>query len=103
MPTQEPGERIHNFKEVSYGYTEELALQEASRCLNCKSKPCVAGCPVNIDIPSFIAKVKDKDYDGAYGVITESSSLPAVCGRVCPQESQCESRCTLGIKYEPSR
>ena len=101
MPTQEPGERIHNFKEVSLGYTEDLALQEASRCLNCKSKPCVAGCPVNIDIPSFIAKVKDKEFDAAYDIITQSSSLPAVCGRVCPQESQCESRCTLGIKYEP--
>ena len=94
MPTQAPAERIRNFEEVSYGYTKELALQEAQRCLNCKAKPCVAGCPVNIDIPNFISKICEDKLDEAYDVITESSSLPAVCGRVCPHESHCESLCT---------
>ena len=101
MPTQDPADRITNFEEVSLGYTKEQALAEAQRCLNCKAKPCVAGCPVNIDIPNFISKICEDKLDEAYDVISESSSLPAVCGRVCPQESQCESRCTLGIKYEP--
>ena len=101
MPTQDPKVRAHNFNEVAMGYTEEIALLEADRCLNCKNRPCVMGCPVNISIPEFISKIKDKDYEGAYGVINQSSSLPAVCGRVCPQESQCESKCTLGIKNEP--
>ena len=101
MPTQDPKVRAHNFNEVAMGYTEEIALLEAERCLNCKNRPCVAGCPVNISIPEFISKIKEKDYEGAYGVINVSSSLPAVCGRVCPQESQCESKCTLGIKNEP--
>lgn len=101
MPVQEAKVRARNFKEVALGYTPELAVAEATRCLNCKNKPCVSGCPVNIDIPSFISRVKVSDFEGAYEVISQSSSLPAVCGRVCPQESQCESKCTLGIKFEP--
>ena len=101
MPVQEASVRAHNFKEVAIGYTEEIAVAEAQRCLNCKNRPCVEGCPVNISIPEFISKVKDRDFEGAYGIISESSSLPAVCGRVCPQETQCESKCTLGIKLEP--
>lgn len=101
MPVQDAKERARNFSEVALGYSKETALAEASRCLNCKNKPCVAACPVNIDIPSFITKINEKDYEGAYQVINEYSSLPAVCGRVCPQETQCESKCTLGIKFEP--
>ncbi|MBP5665208.1 MAG: NADPH-dependent glutamate synthase [Clostridia bacterium] len=101
IPTQEPAVRARNFNEVALGYDEETAVAEALRCLNCKNRPCVSGCPVNIRIPDFIAKMKERDFEGAYGIITESSSLPAVCGRVCPQESQCESKCTLGIKFEP--
>lgn len=101
MPTQLASVRAHNFLEVSTGYTEEIAVMEANRCLDCKNKPCINGCPVNIDIPSFISRIKEKDYEGAYQVISKSSSLPAVCGRVCPQESQCEAVCTLGIKFEP--
>ncbi|MCD8308674.1 MAG: NADPH-dependent glutamate synthase [Clostridia bacterium] len=101
MPVQEPAVRARNFKEVALGYTEEIAVAEADRCLNCKNKPCVQGCPVNISIPEFISKVKEKDFEGAYNIISQSSSLPAVCGRVCPQETQCESKCTLGIKFQP--
>ena len=101
MPTQEPSVRARNFKEVALGYPAELAVEEAKRCLNCKNRPCVSGCPVNISIPEFISKIKSEDFEGAYQIITQSSSLPAVCGRVCPQESQCESKCTLGIKFEP--
>ncbi len=101
MPTQDAITRRNNFKEVALGYTEEMAVSEANRCLNCKNQPCVSGCPVNIRIPEFISKIKEKDYEGAYKIISESSSLPAVCGRVCPQESQCESKCTLGVKLEP--
>ncbi len=101
MPTQDPQARAHNFNEVALGYTAEIAVNEASRCLNCKNKPCVAGCPVNIDIPGFIGHAKTGDFEGAYQTIALSSSLPAVCGRVCPQESQCEAKCTLGIKFEP--
>ena len=101
MPTQAPEVRAHNFKEVALGYTRQLALDEAARCLNCKNRPCVSGCPVNISIPEFIAKIKEEDFEGAYQVINQSSSLPAVCGRVCPQETQCESKCTLGIRFEP--
>ena len=100
MPTQEPGVRAKNFDEVALGYTEEMALDEALRCLNCKNMPCVSGCPVNIRIPEFISKVKEGDFEGAYQVISETSSLPAVCGRVCPQENQCESKCVRGIKGE---
>ncbi len=101
MPTQSPEARARNFSEVALGYTMEMALGEAERCLNCKNQPCVGGCPVNINIPGFISKIKEQDFEGAYKIISESSSLPAVCGRVCPQESQCESKCTLGIKFEP--
>ncbi len=101
MPTQEPQVRAHNFDEVALGYSEETAIDEALRCLNCKHMPCVNGCPVKIHIPEFIGKIKDGDFEGAYQVISKSSSLPAVCGRVCPQESQCESQCVRGIKGEP--
>ncbi|MBE6569061.1 MAG: NADPH-dependent glutamate synthase [Ruminococcaceae bacterium] len=101
MPTQAPAVRIHNFDEVALGYTYETAVAEAQRCLNCKNKPCIAGCPVNIQIPDFISRLKTGDVEGAYQVISLSTSLPAVCGRVCPQETQCESQCTLGIKFEP--
>ncbi|MCI6979416.1 MAG: NADPH-dependent glutamate synthase [Clostridiales bacterium] len=101
MPSQEPDVRNHNFNEVALGYTEEMALDEAARCLNCKNMPCVAGCPVNIHIPEFIAKIRELDFEGAYQAISRDSSLPAVCGRVCPQETQCESKCVRGIKGEP--
>ncbi len=101
MPSQAPEERAHNFDEVALGYSTEIAVEEAKRCLNCKNRPCVEGCPVNIQIPDFISKIKDGDFEGAYAVITKSSSLPAVCGRVCPQETQCESKCTMGVKFEP--
>lgn len=101
MPEQDPNVRNKNFKEVALGYTYEQALDEANRCLNCKNKPCVGGCPVAIDIPAFIAKIREEDLEGAYKILSKSSSLPAVCGRVCPQESQCESKCVRGIKGEP--
>ena len=101
MPTQEPSVRAHNFDEVAIGYTEEMAINEALRCLSCKNMPCVSGCPVNIHIPEFIDKVKVGDFEGAYKIISKTSSLPAVCGRVCPQETQCESKCVRGIKGEP--
>ena len=100
MPTQDALVRAHNFNEVALGYTEEQAIDEANRCLNCKNMPCVAGCPVKIHIPEFITKIKEGDFEGAYQIITKSSSLPAVCGRVCPQETQCESKCVRGIKGE---
>ena len=101
MPTQVPEVRAHNFSEVALGYTVEIALEEAKRCLNCKNRPCVAGCPVNVNIPDFITKIKENDFEGAYQIIAQTSSLPAVCGRVCPQETQCESKCTMSIKFEP--
>ena len=101
MPSQDPLVRAHNFDEVALGYSEETALAEAARCLNCKNQPCVSGCPVNVHIPEFIAKVKEGDFEGAYQIISETSTLPAVCGRVCPQETQCEQKCTLGVKFEP--
>ncbi len=100
MPTQDPSVRRSNFGEVALGYTEEQAIDEALRCLNCKNMPCVSGCPVNVRIPEFISKIKELDFEGAYEVISESSTLPAVCGRVCPQETQCEARCVRGIKGE---
>ena len=100
MPTQDPLVRAHNFNEVALGYTEETAIDEANRCLNCKTMPCVDGCPVKIHIPEFISKIKEGDFEGAYQIINKSSSLPAVCGRVCPQETQCESKCVRGIKGE---
>ena len=101
MPSQEPAVRAHNFLEVTNGYTDEMAVDEALRCLSCKNMPFVSGCPVNIHIPEFIAKIKEGDFEGAYEVISRTSSLPAVCGRVCPQETQCESKCVRGIKGEP--
>ena len=101
MPHQLPEIRNKNFDEVALGYTEEMAIEEAGRCLNCKHKPCVSACPVHVNIPAFIEKVASGDFEAAYKIITESNSLPAVCGRVCPQESQCESKCVRGIKGEP--
>ena len=101
MPTQEPEVRNKNFNEVALGYTEEQAIDEAKRCLNCKNRPCVGGCPVKIYIPDFIAKVAEGKFEEAYEIISKSSSLPAVCGRVCPQETQCEGKCVRGIKGEP--
>lgn len=100
MPVQDPNVRRSNFEEVAMGYSEEDAIYEAQRCLHCKHQPCVSGCPVNIHIPNFIEKVKDGDFEGAYQVISLTSSLPAVCGRVCPQENQCEKHCVRGIKHE---
>ena len=101
MPSQKPEERSKNFKEVALGYTAEQAVDEAQRCLSCKNKPCVSGCPVNIHIPAFIEKMAGGDFEGAYQVIAQTSALPAVCGRVCPQESQCEKYCVRGKKGEP--
>ena len=101
MPVQDAYARICNFDEVALGYTYETAVNEAKRCLNCKHKPCVSGCPVEIDIPAFLAKVAAEDMEGAYEVLSRSTSLPAVCGRVCPQESQCEGKCVRGIKGDP--
>ena len=101
MPSQASEVRAHNFDEVALGYTAEIAVEEAKRCLECKNQPCVSSCPVNISIPEFISHIKEADFEGAYKVITRTSSLPAVCGRVCPQETQCESKCTMGIKFEP--
>lgn len=101
MPEQDPNVRNKNFLEVSTGYTEEMAKEEAARCLNCKNSPCVNGCPVNVHIPEFIAKVAEGEFEEAYKIITSTNGLPAVCGRVCPQESQCEGKCVRGIKGEP--
>ncbi|MBR2942244.1 MAG: NADPH-dependent glutamate synthase [Clostridia bacterium] len=100
MPSQDPNVRNKNFDEVALGYTYEMAINEAKRCLNCPKKPCVSACPVQIDIPAFIACVANEDLEGAYKVLTASSALPAVCGRVCPQENQCEGKCVRGIKGE---
>ena len=101
MPSQDPEVRSHNFDEVALGYTAEMAVEEAKRCLNCPKKPCHSGCPVGIDIPAFIGKVAEEDFAGAYEVLERSTTLAAVCGRVCPQESQCEGKCVRGIKGEP--
>ena len=101
MPHQDPVVRAGNFNEVALGYTKEQAIDEAQRCLNCKNKPCIGGCPVKIHIPEFIAKVAEGDFEAAYQIISADSALPAVCGRVCPQESQCESKCVRGVKGEP--
>ncbi len=100
MPEQSPELRCHNFSEVTTGYTAEMAVNEAKRCLNCKHRPCMSGCPVGVKIPEFISFVVEGDFDGAYRKITETNSLPAICGRVCPQEKQCESACVRGIKGE---
>ena len=98
MPTQDPNVRNGNFNEVALGYTPEMAIDEAKRCIGCKNRPCVAACPVNIDIPAFIAKVAEGEFEEAYQIIAKDSALPAVCGRVCPQETQCEGKCTRGVK-----
>ena len=100
MPEQNPNVRNKNFLEVAMGYTEEMAMEEASRCLNCKNKPCVSGCPVNVRIPEFVAKVAEGKFEEAYEIITSTNSLPAISGRVCPQENQCEGKCVRGIKGE---
>ena len=101
MPVLDPALRARTFDEVAVGYSDSDAQNEAARCLGCKNPACVGGCPVGINIPAFIAKIKENDTEGAYRVISIDSSLPAVCGRVCPQETQCEQKCTLGIKFEP--
>ena len=101
MPEQDPNVRNRNFEEVSLGYTVEMAKEEAARCLNCETRPCVSGCPVNVAIPDFIARICADDFEGAYEAITQTNSLPSICGRVCPQESQCESKCVRGLKGEP--
>ncbi|MFA5657933.1 MAG: FAD-dependent oxidoreductase, partial [Oscillospiraceae bacterium] len=101
MPEQDPKVRAKNFEEVTLGYTPEMAVEEAKRCLNCKHKPCVSGCPVNVRIPEFIQEVANGNFEKAYEIIKSTNSLPAVCGRVCPQESQCEAKCVRGIKGEP--
>ena len=98
---QDPKVRATNFDEVCYGYNAEEAVEESERCLHCKNAKCIQGCPVSINIPEFIAAIRKKDFKEAYNVISESSALPAVCGRVCPQESQCEGQCIRGIKGEP--
>lgn len=100
MPVQDPVVRSGNFSEVALGYTYEMAVEEAKRCLHCPKKPCVFGCPVGIDIPAFIQKVAQEDMEGAYAVLSAASTLPAVCGRVCPQENQCEGKCVRGVKGE---
>ncbi len=100
MPEQDPNVRNKNFDEVALGYTEEMAKEEATRCLNCKNRPCVSGCPVNVRIPDFIAQVAEGNFEEAYKIITATNCLPAVCGRVCPQETQCESKCVRGMKGE---
>lgn len=100
MPEQDAKERSRNFLEVSLGYTEEMAVEEAKRCLNCKNKPCISGCPVNVRIPEFIEKIAQGEFEEAYEIISSTNSLPAVCGRVCPQERQCERQCVRGIKGE---
>ncbi len=101
MPEQDPQVRAGNFQEVALGYTREIALEEAQRCLQCKNAPCVTGCPVNVPIRDFIGKIRDGEIDEAYRIIRSQNALPAICGRVCPQESQCESKCVRGIKGEP--
>ena len=101
MPVQDPDVRNKNFDEVALGYTYDMAVNEARRCLNCKNKPCVSACPVQIDIPAFIERVANEDMEGAFEILSKSTSLPAVCGRVCPQESQCDGKCVRGINGEP--
>ena len=101
MPEQDPKVRSKNFDEVTLGYTPEMAMEEAARCINCKNKPCVNGCPVKVRIPEFISKVASGEFEEAYHILKSTNALPAVCGRVCPQEVQCESKCVRGIKGEP--
>ncbi|MGE5242835.1 MAG: NADPH-dependent glutamate synthase [Betaproteobacteria bacterium] len=101
MPAEDPAIRRRTFTEVALGYTAEMAMQEANRCIECRNTPCIAGCPVDIDIPSFVRQVAQGDFAGAYRTIGAKNLLPAVCGRVCPQEDQCERECTLGVRFEP--
>ena len=101
MPEQEPGVRTGNFDEVALGYTGQMAVEEAQRCLNCKHKPCMEGCPVNVKIPEFISLIAQEEFEKAYHKIRETNNLPAICGRVCPQETQCEKYCVRGKKGEP--
>ncbi|MGN0605599.1 MAG: NADPH-dependent glutamate synthase [Oscillospiraceae bacterium] len=101
MPEQDPAVRAKNFEEVTLGYSKAMAMEEAERCLNCKNKPCMNGCPVGVRIPEFIQCIKNEDFKGAYDIITSTNGLPAICGRVCPQENQCEGKCVRGIKGEP--
>jgi len=101
MPEQDPQERSHNFNEVPYGYSQETAVIEASRCIQCRNPLCVQGCPVRIDIPGFIKLIAERDFRGAIQKMKETNMLPAICGRVCPQETQCEEQCVLGKKFEP--
>jgi glutamate synthase (NADPH/NADH) small chain len=101
MREQPPAERRKNFDEVPYGYTPEEAVEEAQRCLQCKKPKCIAGCPVDINIPEFIARIAGGDFQGAINIIKETNALPAICGRVCPQETQCEGVCVVGVKNEP--
>ncbi|HDN67470.1 MAG TPA: dihydropyrimidine dehydrogenase, partial [Firmicutes bacterium] len=101
MPKQEAKLRVRNFNEVALGYSAQQAVKEAGRCLQCKKPSCISGCPVNIDIPGFIKLITEKDFEGAFYKIRENNSLPAICGRVCPQESQCEKLCVLGKRGEP--
>ncbi len=101
MPTEDPNVRRRTFGEVALGYTREMALQEAARCIECKNTPCIAGCPVEIDIPAFILQVAAGDFEGAYRTLSAKNVLPAICGRVCPQEDQCEKGCTLGVRFDP--
>jgi glutamate synthase (NADPH/NADH) small chain len=101
MPCADPGDRRRQFTEVALGYATEVAVEEANRCIVCKNKPCIEGCPVEIDIPKFVEQVAARDFDGAWHTLTDKNVLPAICGRVCPQEEQCEARCTLGVKFEP--
>src|SRR5574338_1028775 len=101
MPCADPHERAHAFTEVALGYPVEAAVEEANRCIICKNRPCIAGCPVEIDIPKFVEQVAQQDFHGAWRTLTDKNVLPAICGRVCPQEEQCEQKCTLGVKFEP--
>jgi glutamate synthase (NADPH) small chain len=101
MPCADPHERAHTFGEVALGYTTEVAVQEATRCILCKNQPCIAGCPVEIDIPTFIRQIAEADFEAAFRTMIDKNVLPAICGRVCPQEEQCEKLCTLGVKHEP--
>ena len=100
MPQQDPNVRNKNFEEVATGYTAEMAMEEATRCINCKNRPCMTGCPVNVPIPGFIEQVAAGNFEKAYEIITSENALPAICGRVCPQENQCEGKCIRGIKGE---
>jgi glutamate synthase (NADPH/NADH) small chain len=101
MPCRDADERSHSFDEVAQGYTAEMAIAEANRCIECKNRPCIAGCPVEIDIPTFVTQVAAGDFEAAYRTLSSKNLLPAICGRVCPQEEQCEAECTLGVKFDP--